>query len=231
MTKRMLCAAVVVLLSVGPSFAAYANPKKQAPKTGLSGLLARISAYMNSQPVLKARTTAVAAVRGGIPTDQGEDLDQRLLDRASYLRERVLATGDSRDESALRRVYQALSVSQLVQALELPLEPGMRAETRTALKAWSGLRHTPSLPRSLKAFLADIPDKPEDKAFVTAGWPAYCRSITPELSSTRAVGPSGKVAAQDTARLDEALGGLRKTWMEKAVAPPDAAQAHFLAGF
>ncbi|MBI5882946.1 MAG: trypsin-like peptidase domain-containing protein [Elusimicrobia bacterium] len=231
MTKRILSAAVVVLLSAAPCFAAYANPKKQKPKTGLSGLLARISAYMNSDPVLKARVTAVAAVRGGIPTDQGEDLDGRLMDRASYLRDRVLGSGDSRDEASLRRIYQALSVTQLIQSMELPLEPEMRAEARAALQAWSGLKHSPALPSALKVYLAAVPEKPDDKEFVAAGWAAYCRTLTPELKSLRQADPSGRIPVPETAKLDEALGGLRKTWTEKAVSPSDAGQAHFLAGF
>ncbi|MBI5624931.1 MAG: trypsin-like peptidase domain-containing protein [Elusimicrobia bacterium] len=231
MTKRLLCAVAVVALAAAPCWPAYANPKKAKPKTGLALLFSRISAYMTSDPVVSAKVTAVAAVRGGIPTDQGEDLDQRLMDRASYLRERLLAKPDARDEASLRRVYQALSVSQLVQSLELPLEPEMADEARAALKGWAGLRHAPTLPRTLKSYLSSPPEKPEGKELVSAGWASYARTITPELGSGRAAGAPSRVALPDTVKLDEALAGLRRTWMEKAVTTADAARAHFLAGF
>ncbi len=197
--------------------------------TRLSRLLRRVSAYLNSQPVRKARVTAVAAVRGGIPTDQGEDLDQRLTDRAGRLRERLLSSPSPAAQADLRRIYQALSVSQLVQSLQMPLALTLRAEANQALKSWAKLPHAPPLPDPPKLFLSAPPENPSDKALVAAGWAGYCRGLTPEIPVDGAAAP-GRPAAAPTAAIEEALDNIRRSWMEKTLAPADAARAHFLAG-
>ena len=106
---------LVTLLLAGPSRAA---PKKD--ESSLSALLGRVTAYING-PVRRApRVSGVMAVRGGIPTDQGEDLDLRLLDRARALRQALLRPDAAAgEERALRSIYQALAASELVQALSI----------------------------------------------------------------------------------------------------------------
>ncbi|MBI5210574.1 MAG: trypsin-like peptidase domain-containing protein [Elusimicrobia bacterium] len=229
MSKKTFSVVAAVLLLAGPALAA-----RKKPAAGFAGLLGRIADFINSEPVRTApRVTAVAAVRGGIPTDQGEDLDQRLLDRVLYLKGRLLAAvPDGADEAALRKVYQALAVSQLVQSLELPLDPDLRAEARSAMDAWSRLKQAPALPAGLKTYLQSLPDKPDDKAFVRAGWAKYCRQITPELASgMAAAGAAERVAHPDTAKLEESLQTLKMSWLGKKISDADSAKAHFLAGF
>src|SRR5258707_6817738 len=90
---------------------------KDASDGGLSALLKRVSAYLNQPSVHQQHTVAaVAAVRGGIPTDQGENLDLRLLDRARQLRAALLRSDSfAGDVRALRSIYEALSASHDVQ--------------------------------------------------------------------------------------------------------------------
>ncbi len=207
-----------------------AAPRREAE--GLSGLMNRISRYLNSRPVRRARVAAaVAAVRGGIPTDQGEDLDQRLLDRTLLLRPRQLVAADSREEAALRKVYQALAVSQLSQALEFPLEKGFKEEALASLRQWAALNHSPALSSGVKDLLEGRAGTPGGAALVKAGWGEYCRQLTPPLPSAALPADAGAYRPDpETARLDEGLSNVRRSWMEKALPPAEEGSAHFLAG-
>src|SRR5438105_1786922 len=123
---------LLALLAVLCASAASAAPRKNR---SVAALWDRVSAWLNAEPVIQAQhVAAVAAVRGGIPTDQGEDLDQRLLDRAGALRRRLLWPRDTdAEQKALRPIYDALALSQFVQSLELK-QPGTRAESIAAVR-------------------------------------------------------------------------------------------------
>ncbi len=207
------------------SAAASAAPKKPAkPK----GLLDRVSAWLNADPVIKAQpVAAVAAVRAGIPTDQGEDLDQRLLDRAGLLRKRLLSSSPSdADRAALRPIYDALALSQFAQSMEVK-GGGSGAEASAAVKAWRARRRD-GLPRALDEALA-TPASLGGDALVAAGWGPYCRDLTAGQPDDAAPAADAATDAQ-TAKLDELLAGVQDAYSHKNLRPADVAQAHLLAG-
>ncbi|MBI3551047.1 MAG: trypsin-like peptidase domain-containing protein [Elusimicrobia bacterium] len=223
---------LVVLAAAVPALSGTTKAKA-APKprsSSFSSLMHRVSAYLNSEPVREAQVeAAVAAVRGGIPTDQGEDLDQRLLDRIHLLRQRLLSSSPSADDdTSLRKAYDALAASQWVQASEG--SPGSEAgsEALKSVRQWE--RHAEGLPDRLRSYLqrAAVADF-SGKNLAIRGWGEYCRGITPALSEAPA-SDSTLVFDPDTAKLDEALAGLQKSWLEKKLAKDDEAQAHYLAG-
>src|SRR6185369_10485349 len=76
-----------------------AKPAKKPAESALTRLLSRVSAYLNSEPVRESDVeAAVAAVRGGHPIVQGEDLDLRLLDRIDYYRSKKLLSPSAKPE-------------------------------------------------------------------------------------------------------------------------------------
>ncbi len=201
--------------------------KRQKAGRSLSQLLGRISNWLDSEPVRRSDVVAaVAAVRGGIPTEQGEDLDQRLLDHAFILRQRLLSSsGSPEEEKALRPVYEALAASQWVQSLALDPKSPASPEARQSLKEWA--RQDPGLPEALKSLLSSQ-DPIDDKSLVAKGWGAYCRALTPALSHKDAA--PNQLPDPQAARLEEALGSLKRSWLERKLAPEEEAKAHFLAG-
>ena len=199
--------------------------------SGLSSLFKRVSSYLNAPAVRKSpRHAAVAAVRGGIPTDQGEDLDGRLLDRARALREALKRPAAlPRDEAALRPIYEALAASQFVQALSIVGAPETRGEAAAALEAWAKAPHTPGLPAGVITLLRGPSARIDDKELVKAGWGRHARLLAP-TGAPASPSAAGWSAAEETARLDETLKSLSSSWLEKKLGPEDEAKAHMLAG-
>lgn len=230
--KNTIKLLLILALIASPAFAARKKRASKENESSVSRLFDRISRYLNSQPVRRSKVTAVAAVRGGIPTDQGEDLDQRLLDRTFLLRKRLLSPSPSaEDEKALREIYGALAVSQWVQSLEKDSSAGLSGEAKDALKAWNKESHSPAVPESLKTLLSN-PDanKIDDKALIAKGWGAYCRDLTPALTAAEKSDEGSRVADPATAGLDEALKSVKNSWLERSLSTEDEAKAHFLAG-
>lgn len=201
----------------------------------LASLFANVSAFLNG-PVKRApRVTAVAAVRGGIPTDQGEDLDLRLLDRARSLRAALLRPDPATaDLSAAAAAYEALAASEFVQALavaggvrENTAAPKM--EAAAALKAWATESRRVSPPPAVKALLTGPASEIDDKALVAAGWAAFARGLSPSGAPAAEAKP-GWSPSPDTARLDEALKSVRDSIKEKKLPPAAEVRAHVLAG-
>ncbi|HEX4047008.1 MAG TPA: serine protease [Elusimicrobiota bacterium] len=221
---------LAALLTASPAAAAA-----RSDAGPLAALFASLDSFL-SGPVRRApRFAAVAAVRGGIPTEQGEDLDQRLLDRARALRATLLrpepSSGDAR---AAVSVYEALAASEFVQALAVtggaPDElSSARKEAARELSAWASQPRRPPLPGKVKALLTGPATAVDDKALVAAGWGGYVRELSPSGSSTWDAKP-GWAAAPETARLDEALRSVREALKQKKLSPPTEARAHVLAG-
>lgn len=218
------------LLVVAALTAAVAVPAR-AESSSISSLFKRVSAYLNAPSVKKSpRRAAVAAVRGGIPTDQGEDLDLRLLDRARALREALKRPDASaRDEAALRPLYEALAASQFVQALSIVGAPEARGEAAAALEAWAKEPRTPGLPAGVIALLTGPAARIDDRELVKAGWGRHARLLAPAGAAARAAAP-GWTAGEDAAKLDETLKGLSDSWLGKKLEPEEEAKAHLLAG-
>jgi serine protease Do len=208
-------------------FASLLAASAPAHAGDFKGLFKRVSAWLNADPEIKAqRVAAVAAVRGGIPTDMGEDLDQRLLDRADLLRRRLLSPRASKaEEDQLRPIYDALALSQYVQAAELGAgEPS--EESVSAVYRWKARQRglEPSLSEAL-----DNADNLDAAGLVKAGWGRHCRKLTSQAAA--ATGPNPDYAYdEETAKLDEMLAGLRREWSERNLKAADAAKAHYLAG-
>ncbi len=197
----------------------------------VSSLLKRVSAYLNAPSVRKSpRHAAVAAIRGGIPTDQGEDLDLRLLDRARALRAALKRPNASaRDEAALRPIYAALAASQYVQALSIVDAPEVRGEAAAALEAWAKEPRTPALSADVRALLSGPAARIDDRELVKAGWGRHARLLAPSGAASASAAP-GWGSGEDAARLDETLKGLSDSWLERKLAPEEEAKAHLLAG-
>ncbi|PIR19793.1 MAG: hypothetical protein COV48_00020, partial [Elusimicrobia bacterium CG11_big_fil_rev_8_21_14_0_20_64_6] len=217
---------VLALLASASSSSAHAKP------SSLSSLFKRVSLYLNAPAVRKApRQAAVAAVRGGIPTEQGEDLDLRLLDRARALREALKGPeASARDEADLRPIYEALAASQYAQALSIVGAPGTRSEASSALEAWAKRPHKPGLPAGVIKLLTGPATRIDDKELVKAGWGRHVRALTPSGAAARAAA-AGWSADQDTAKLDETLKGLSDSRLEHKLPPEAEAKAHLLAGY
>ncbi|UPT75855.1 MAG: serine protease [Elusimicrobiota bacterium] len=176
------------------------------------------------------RRAAVAAVRGGIPTDQGEDLDGRLLDRARALREALKRPDASaRDENALRPVYEALAASQYVQALSIVGAPETRGDAAAALEAWAKAPHVPGVPTGVLALFSGPSARIDDKELVKAGWGRHARLLAPAGAPARAAAP-GWTSSEEAAKLDETLKGLSDSWLERKLDAEAEARAHFYAG-
>lgn len=224
------------LLLLGASVASAA-PKartKPAPKDEpltLTGLMGRISRYLNSQPVRRSRYTAVAAVRGGIPTDMGEDLDLRLTDRALLLRTRQLrAKAEPSELAVLREIYSALALSQWVQALELGPAEEIRREASKSVTLWAGSTHIPPIPAKLSSWLKEPEEGYTGAGLVANDWGAYCRTIAPPAPGVSLKSDPGWTIDAETAKLDEAVESLRRTWMERKLEVAEQVEAHLLAG-
>lgn len=214
----------VTLLLAGTSHAA----QKKA-ESSLSALFNRAAAYING-PVRRApRVSGVAAVRGGIPTDQGEDLDLRLLDRARALRQALLRPDAAAgEELSLRSIYQALAASEFVQALSIVEGGAAKTEAASALEAWASADRRPPLPGPVRTLLTGPASRIDDKTLVAAGWGAYARGLTPADAAPRpALG--GWEIPLETARLDETLKSVRDSTRERGLDEASKAQAHVLA--
>ncbi|MCM2304209.1 MAG: serine protease [Elusimicrobia bacterium] len=208
-----------------------ALPAAGAESSSFSSLLRRVSSYLNAPNVRKApRLAAVAAVRGGIPTDQGEDLDLLLLDRALALRDALKRPDASAaDEAALRPVYEALAASQHVQALSIVGAPEARGEAASALEAWAKAPRKPAPPPAVAALLAGPAARIDDKELVKAGWGGYVRRLAAGPAPSRAAAP-GWTSGEDAAKLDETLKALSASWLQKKLEPEAEAKAHLFAG-
>jgi len=217
-------------LAVGPVRAASSDRARSvtAQRSSISSLLKRVADYINSDPVQKAPVSvAVAAVRGGIPTDRGENLDQRLLDRADYLRQKLLPGPSPKDGKQLKMIYRALAFSQWVQALELNSRAEVAQEISSSFKELSAT--PPALPEGLRSLLTGPADAMNDKALVAAGWGQYVRDLTPPVTGEAPPAPD-LMAPPQTAHLDEVLKSLQDSWSRKSLPKQQEAEAHFLAG-
>lgn len=199
-----------------------------AAESKASSFFKRVSAYLNKPAVRSApRHAAVAAVRGGIPTDQGEDLDQLLLDRERVLRQAMLNGGPHRPQGPqLIRVYGALAASQFTQTLAITAGGEARAEAAAALSAWA---KDAELSGPLRALLTGPASRVDDRELVRAGWGAHVRA----LAAVQPAGPGpqpGYAAPSEALRLDESLRALKASWLEKTLPPEEEARAHLLAG-
>ncbi|MBI2387904.1 MAG: trypsin-like peptidase domain-containing protein [Elusimicrobia bacterium] len=219
-------------LLVAAVLSAAALPSAAAESSSFSALFKRVSSYLGAPAVRNARRhAAVAAVRGGIPTDQGEDLDLLLLDRALALRAALKRPDASAaDEKALRPVYAALAASQFTQALSIVGAPEARGEAAAALEAWAKEPRKPAPSPAVLALLSGPAARIDDKELVKAGWGAYARLLAASPAPARAAAP-GWTAGADAAKLDETLKGLSDSWLQKKLTPEAEAKAHLLAGY
>lgn len=218
-------------LLLAASLVSSALPAEAAESASFSSLLKRVSSYLSAPAVRKApRHAAVAAVRGGIPTDQGEDLDLLLLDRAGALRAALRRPDASAaDENALRPVYEALAASQYVQALSIVGAPEGRGEAAAALEAWAKAPRKPAPPGPVRALLSGPAARIDDRELVKAGWGGYARRLAAAPAPARDAAP-GWTAGETAAKLDETLKGLSDSWLQKKLPPEEEAKAHLLAG-
>ena len=220
---------LALLLTSSP---ASAKPQDDG---ALSSLFASLNSFLNGPARRAPRIAAVAAVRGGIPTDQGEDLDLRLLDRARALRAALLrpepSAGDAR---AVSSVYDALAASEFVQALAVTggvpenMAPPRQAAA-DALRAWASAPRRVAAPDAIKTLLNRPSAAIDDKALVAAGWGAYVRGLSP-IGETILESKPGWSASPEAARLDESLKSVRDSVREKKLPPAAEARAHVLAG-
>jgi serine protease Do len=213
------------LLTTSP---AYAKP---ADSGALAALFSSLNTFLNG-PVRRApRVTAVAAVRGGIPTDQGEDLDLRLLDRVRALRAALLRPDPSPgDVRAAASAYDALAASEFVQALAVAgAAEAPKKDAAAALSKWARALHSRPLTAELKKLLTGPAAAIDDKTLVAAGWGAYARALSPADATILDAKP-GWGSSPDAARLDESLKSVRDSVREKKLAPEAEARAHVLAG-
>ncbi|MEK7381719.1 MAG: serine protease, partial [Elusimicrobiota bacterium] len=196
----------------------------------VTSLLNRVAGYLTG-PAKKARRVAgVAAVRSGIPTDQGEDLDQRLLDRAHLLRQTLRRSDASAaEEKTLRGIYSALAASQFTQALSIVGGTQAKPDASAALESWAGEPHQTPISSAVKTLLTGPASRINDKALVAAGWGAYARSLTPVAGQLRQA-EAGWAVAPETARLDESLKSVRDMTLERELDDESKAKAHLLAG-
>lgn len=187
----------------------------------------RVSTYLNKKLVRQApRLAAVAAVRAGIPTEQGENLDQVLLDQERALRAGLLNAGPHKPQGpALIRVHGALAASQFVQALSVPGGGEARAEAASALAGWA---RDAELSDPLRALLTGPASRIDDRELVRAGWGAHVRGLAAVKPSAGAA--PGYAAPPEALRLDETLRALKASWLEKKLPPEEEASAHLLAG-
>ena len=200
-----------------------------APEYSLAELLRRVGAYLN-QPAVRGpdTTAAVAAVRGGIPTEMGENLDLRVQDRARVLRQALLRPEPAAaDAAALKRLYTALAASQDVQALAVKGGGMARGAAARDLAAWartSGAR----LPPRVRGLLTGPARLIDDKALVAAGWGGYVRALTPADFSAAAA-RRGWSAPPEALRLDESLKAVLDSLDQKVLDAGEQVQAHVLA--
>jgi serine protease Do len=214
----------VLVLSSG---LASAQPAAESGGGSLAALLHRVSVYLNRPEVREKTVAAVAAVRGGIPTDQGENLDLRLKDRAGLLRAALLRPRPSdADARALRPIYEALAASADVQALAV-VGGGMSRRTAARdLAAWAAASR--ALPVGVKRLLTGPAERIDDKALVAAGWGGYVRGLSP-VGAAPASAARGWASSPEAARLDESLKALGDSLDQKVLSADEQTQAYVLA--
>ncbi|MDE2510614.1 MAG: hypothetical protein KGL74_05785, partial [Elusimicrobia bacterium] len=219
---------LAVLLAAGP--VAAAAPKAKSASDSVESLFQNVRRFLQGPARRARRVTAVAAVRGGIPTEQGENLDLRLTDRVRALRAALLRP-DSSDMAArsLASQYDALAASQYVQALSVEGGDAAKHEAAAALAAWARASRLRPLPEAVKALMTGPAAKIDDKALVAAGWGGYVRDMTPADATPKAAAP-GWAVVPGTALLDESLESVRESLVQKKLAPADEVKAHVLAG-
>jgi serine protease Do len=216
---------LLTLLLASPPASARSSDSSSA-----EDVLKSIRVFLQGPARRARRFAAVAAVRGGIPTDQGENLDQRLSDRARALRSALLRPDASAEDArALSSIYEALEASQFVQALAVEGGEAAKPEAASALSAWASAPRVPPLPVRLKALLTGPAAKIDDKALVAAGWGGYARGLSPADARTAPAAP-GWACGTEAARLDESLAAVRTALVEKKFEPADEISAHVLAG-
>jgi serine protease Do len=218
-----------ILLSPAPAAA------ENSDAGSFSALFKSVKNFLNG-PVRRSspRVAGVAAVRGGIPTDQGEDLDLRLLDRARALRAALLRPDPtSGDVRALSSIYEALSASEFVQALAVqggvPANVAIpKRQAAEELKKWAGEKRERPVPAEVKALLTGPAAAIDDKALVAAGWAGYVRALS--SSGDRPLdAKAGWSSAHDAALLDENLKSVRDSLSQTKLDPAPEATAHVLA--
>ena len=215
---RLLLAALIAVL-----------PCEAAETVSVSELLRRVSSYLSRAAVKKSpRVAAVAAVRAGIPTHQGEDLDQRLRQRALDLK-LALRRPDAKpgDAAALRAVYSSLGASEAVQVLAISGDPAVRGEAASALEAWAKEPRNPAPSSAVAALLSGPAARIDDKALVGAGWAEWVSRIAPKTAPASAA--PGWSDSEEAARLEETLKTLQSSWLEKKLPVEEEARAHLLA--
>jgi serine protease Do len=223
---------LLVLLALASSAPAAAQPSDSC---SLNSLFKSVTDFLNGPARRSNRAAAVAAVRGGIPSDQGENLDQRLLDRARVLRAALLRPDPSSgDERALKSVYDALAASEFVQALAV--KGGVPANVAvpknaaaSELMKWARQDRSRPAPSAVKSLLTGASSAINDKALVAAGWGEYVRALSPSDASPLGAKP-GWSSAPEAARLEEALKSVRDALDQKKLDPAPEADAHLLAG-
>ena len=107
-------ALVLVAAVMGPA-PAFAG--QSADSDSLNALIQSVRFFLDGPARKAPRVAAVAAVRGGIPTDQGENLDLRLLDRARALRAALLRPSPSADSA---RAVESLRGARRVRVRSSP---------------------------------------------------------------------------------------------------------------
>lgn len=216
MNRRLISRVIVVALACAPLAAQTPAKPKKGPDSAFSRLLSKVSAYLNSEPVRESDVeAAVAAVRGGRPIFQGEDLDTRLLDRIDYYRNKKLLSPSAApgDVKSLRKIYDAVAVSQLVQAAEADPKAPAAAEAVKALRAWPG----EAAPAAVREYLKSAQAAELSGANLAAhGWSDYTHSLTPAPDDAAPQPDPKKTIDAETAQLDEALLTLGNTLKTKS---------------
>ena len=114
LTLAGLLALAVAAVSASPAQLAAAPRKSRSRKT-LSDMISRFLQGNKGQH--RKMTAGVAAVRGGNMLDKGEDLDQRLLDRAHTLAQEIAAKWGLEVSVERMRVSEPAQMAPAIQAV------------------------------------------------------------------------------------------------------------------
>ena len=210
--------------------AAFPAPSRADADSAFEALLRRVGAYLN-QPEIRNQDSiaAVAAVRGGIPTELGENLDQRLLDRVRVLRAALRRPDPSaRVEAAAKTIYAALAASQDVQALAVAGGGLSRSVAARDLDRWARSPRARAVPAPVRRLLTGPPGRINDKTLVAQGWGGYVRGLTPAAASYPGAARGWSDNPQ-AARLGESLKAVLDALDQKKLDAREQVQAHVLA--